>query len=176
MRHPLAIALSFALLLPVLGRYACFYLIEARLEAVFFEWSEEEDYATDELVVLAFSRRDAALLEWEHEREFVYQGQWYDVVERTERSDSLLLRCRPDGAETRLYGWWERSGPANPDRQENQLRWQRFLQSLFPPAPPEQPAPGLQAGRTNPPGLRLLFPPAVSLPPPVPPPEAAPLT
>lgn len=172
MHHPLAIALSFVLLLPVLGRYACFYLTEARLEAVFFEQSDG-GYPADELVFLAFSRRDAMQLEWEHDTEFVFQGQWYDVVERTERTDSLLLWCRPDSAETRLYDWWQGSGPADPDRHKKQMRWQRFLQSLVPPAVPNRPARGLQAGKTVRPALHLLFPSSVSLPPPVPPPDAA---
>ena len=55
------------------------------------------------LTTLVFSVRDAEHhLRWEHENEFEYQGQMYDIAERELRGDSIVFKVWPDHAETAL--------------------------------------------------------------------------
>jgi len=171
LRISLAIALSLVLLLPILGRYAFFLVAEARLEASFLE-TRSEEYAAEALVWLAFSRREAAELAWEHDREFAYRGTMYDLVERRESTDSLFFLCRPDGRETALYEWWSRAGLAQPDQQHASLPWKHFTDSLFPATNLARPFLGIECGRTVPPAGGPGLPHSIPQPPPVPPPEA----
>ena len=56
-----------------------------------------------ELVLLRFSKREIKeKLDWEHSKEFKYEGEMYDVVEKTETSDSVSYWCWWDYEETRL--------------------------------------------------------------------------
>jgi len=57
----------------------------------------------DDMVMLRFSREEARMkLRWEHHREFEYNRQMYDVVERTTVGDTIYFRCLWDKKETRL--------------------------------------------------------------------------
>lgn len=54
-------------------------------------------------VALTFSHADAdRLLEWEHEREFEYQGEMYDVIKQQSSRDSITYLCIWDHAETKI--------------------------------------------------------------------------
>lgn len=56
-----------------------------------------------DMVVLRFSREEARTkLRWEHPREFEYNRQMYDVVEKTTAGDTIYFRCLWDKKETRL--------------------------------------------------------------------------
>lgn len=56
-----------------------------------------------ELVTLSFSTQEAeAKLDWEHSKEFEYNGQMYDVVESKITADSAVYVCWPDDDETLL--------------------------------------------------------------------------
>lgn len=73
------------------------------------QWRQEvktqllQQMPAEALTSFHFSRAQAAQLEWEHAREFAYQGQFYDVVRRDTLGDSLLLLVWPDHAESRLH-------------------------------------------------------------------------
>lgn len=90
-------ALFFA---PFYGTY--FYLTlqqKAIQEAV--KRKLKEEILENELVTLTFSKKEIpTLLRWEHEKEFEYKGQMYDVVEVAEIGDSLQYTCWWDKAET----------------------------------------------------------------------------
>ncbi len=61
----------------------------------------EEGIPENELVKLTFSTSEInKVLRWEHEKEFEYNGQMYDVVEVTDVGDSLQYLCWWDKAET----------------------------------------------------------------------------
>ena len=61
----------------------------------------EEGIPSNELVKLTFFKKEIPkLLKWEHDKEFEYNGQMYDVVEVTEVGDSLQYLCWWDKAET----------------------------------------------------------------------------
>lgn len=62
----------------------------------------EEGLEPKELVTLQFSEAELKQLKWEHEREFEYKGQMYDVVERKMKGDTTLFVCWWDHEETRL--------------------------------------------------------------------------
>jgi hypothetical protein len=91
---------------------------------------------------LAFTPDEMATeLEWEHDAEFEYQGQMYDVVEKTVRVDSVIFWCIWDKAETGINRQLESvvalaAGQDTP-RQNTLQHLFSFLESLFftPPAP-----------------------------------------
>jgi hypothetical protein len=61
----------------------------------------EEGIPSNELVKLTFSTSEInKVLRWEHDKEFEYNGQMYDVVEVTDVGDSLQYLCWWDKAET----------------------------------------------------------------------------
>ncbi len=61
----------------------------------------EEGIPSNELVKLTFSTSEInKVLRWEHDKEFEYKGQMYDVVEVTDVGDSLQYLCWWDKAET----------------------------------------------------------------------------
>lgn len=56
-----------------------------------------------ELVLLAFTQAEnRSLLQWEHNREFEYQHQMYDVIDTEIRGDSIFYWCWWDHEETKL--------------------------------------------------------------------------
>ena len=61
----------------------------------------EERIPSNELVKLTFSTSEInKVLRWEHDKEFEFKGQMYDVVEVTNVGDSLQYLCWWDKAET----------------------------------------------------------------------------
>lgn len=89
-----------------------------------------------ELVLLCFSKHDAqTLLRWEHDKEFEFRGQMFDVVETREQGDFIFYHCWLDHAETHLNkqlaqlvsGLWE----SHPSKREAQKRLMDFLDLLF---------------------------------------------
>ena len=61
----------------------------------------EEGIPENELVKLTFYKEEIPkLLKWEHDKEFEYNGQMYDVVKVTDVGDSLQYLCWWDKAET----------------------------------------------------------------------------
>jgi hypothetical protein len=56
-----------------------------------------------DIVTLHFSYEDAKKhLDWEHGGEFEYQGQMYDVIEKSTTQDSIIYRCIRDHTETKI--------------------------------------------------------------------------
>ena len=88
----------------------------------------------DELVSFHFSKEEAELLDWEHEKEFEYHGEMYDVVERVETSDSLHLLCFWDQEESHIKQQiryltqllWQ-GDPLNKESQTRLLDFQKTL-------------------------------------------------
>lgn len=63
----------------------------------------EKEENPRELVTLTFTKSEIqTLLDWEHEREFEYQGQMYDVVEIHEKGNQITYVVWPDHEETKL--------------------------------------------------------------------------
>ncbi|WP_144603332.1 hypothetical protein [Algoriphagus algorifonticola] len=80
-----------------------------------FESRFEESEEKSNLLTLSFTREESqTLLEWEHEREFEYQGEMYDVLEIKEDGDQIHYLVWRDQEETKikkqLSELWEEEG------------------------------------------------------------------
>jgi len=70
----------------------------------------------DDLIEFRWSKPEAESLDWKEQDEFEYQGEMYDVVEKQERKDSLILWCYWDYAETQLHQKFKNLLAKNPYR------------------------------------------------------------
>lgn len=97
-----ALLLLLSLLAPTLALYSWLQGKKFVHREEVSEWMEE-DLPESELTLLVFSRSEAkSLLRWEHEREFEYRGQMYDLSKSEAKGDSLYYWVWPDHAETAL--------------------------------------------------------------------------
>lgn len=79
------------------------------------EWQIEEQVEEmllhsiplEELELLQLSHEEATtLLDWEHEHEFAYHGEMYDVVKSKSSTDSVWYWCWKDDKETAMKKQW----------------------------------------------------------------------
>lgn len=97
-----ALLLLLSLLAPTLALYSWLQGKKFVHREEVSEWMEE-DLPESELTLLVFSRSEArSLLRWEHDREFEYRGQMYDLSKSEAKGDSLYYWVWPDHAETAL--------------------------------------------------------------------------
>ena len=59
----------------------------------------QNDRYNKDVVVLMFTKAEVKELEWEEESEFCFKGDMYDVVEKTEKDNHVIIRCIPDKKE-----------------------------------------------------------------------------
>jgi len=64
--------------------------------------SIEKSFEKEELVLFEFTHQEIKKLDWEHESEFKYQGNMYDVAEREQKADKCFLWCYKDDKEKKL--------------------------------------------------------------------------
>lgn len=99
----------------------------------------ENKQLTDGLVELTFSVEETRTkLRWEHEREFEYKGQMYDIVEiKSAANGTITYTCWPDDEETKLnkkLGLLVRNEHPTKRPLEKQGQWfTDFFKSLFLP-------------------------------------------
>ena len=124
-----------ALLIPVSSMvgWLAYHKYEVREE---LEYGLLTSSSEIDIVTLTFSRKDAEkYLDWEHEREFEYQGEMYDVIEQTTTIDSISYRCVWDHAETKVKKQLDAlvDGALKKDKshQGTQLSIQQLFMSLF---------------------------------------------
>lgn len=94
--------LLFILIVPIGATYLW---LHQRKKAVKKEikWKMIAGLDKKELVYFTFSKKDIETkLRWEHSKEFEYQHQMYDVVEKKTVNDSVRLWCWWDFEETKL--------------------------------------------------------------------------
>ncbi len=88
-----------------------------------------------DLVLLKFSKTEAQNLKWEHDEEFEYLGEMYDVIEKHETTDSITYTVWPDKKETkvnRLISQTFRKGLQNDaQKSETQKRFLNFFHLLY---------------------------------------------
>lgn len=88
-----------------------------------------------ELMTFTFSKSEAAELEWEHDREFEFNGQSYDVVHQEDKVDSITYHVWWDKIESRIKSQLAElvSIALNKDEQQkqNQNQLERFLKGLY---------------------------------------------
>lgn len=103
MRPLVSFILFLALLLPSAGGWL--YLQQAlKIQRLTVKQTLLNGLESEQLQRFSFSKTDASrLLHWEHDLEFEYQGQRYDVAERRESADSLHLLCLWDSRESQIH-------------------------------------------------------------------------
>lgn len=89
----------------------------------------------EELVLLKFTKADSVKLRWEHDREFEYQGEMYDVVERHIKGDTTYYYCWWDFEETilnqKLQSLLTEIWQSNPNKKEHENHLIALYKSLF---------------------------------------------
>lgn len=135
MRTILGILLLSVLAAPLVGTHASLRQEKCRVKK---EVKKRLMAGVDsaDLVFFQFSKHDSeTLLRWEHEREFEYEEQMYDVVKKIEQGDSILLWCWWDHEETALNKHLRqllaKSQNNDPRRHEKERRLVCFFLSLF---------------------------------------------
>lgn len=101
-----------------------------------FKWKMIAGIDKAELVLLKFTDQEKqTLLNWEHPKEFEYQGEMYDIVETAQIGDTTYYWTWWDNEETKLNIQLDElvsfALGNNPKNQENRKRLQNFLKSLY---------------------------------------------
>ncbi len=59
---------------------------------------------TENTTVLSFDKQEFATIHWiENKREFCYNGKLYDVIDIVYSRETVLIHCKNDSAEDRLF-------------------------------------------------------------------------
>jgi hypothetical protein len=98
----IAILLLLFLLAPLGGTY---YALKKKKKMVRKEvkWKIIEGIDKSELVLLSFDKNETSKkLKWKHSKEFQFEGEMYDIVEKSETEDSIHYWCWWDSEETQL--------------------------------------------------------------------------
>ncbi|MEQ8582574.1 MAG: hypothetical protein RIC30_14635 [Marinoscillum sp.] len=89
----------------------------------------------NDLVLLKIALKDSSLLSWEHAKEFEYQHEMYDVVERYRHGDTTYYWCWWDHEETQLNRQLQalvnKAFANDPNHQSNRERVESFTSGLF---------------------------------------------
>jgi len=81
---------------PSLGTFGWLHYQKYAVRAEVKQMMINKGMAEEHLVVLQFTTEEKALLNWEHDKEFEYQGQMYDVVDSYQVGDIFYYSCWPD--------------------------------------------------------------------------------
>jgi len=89
-----------------------------------------------ELTLLIFSEEDkSSLLEWEHEKEFQFEGTMYDIVREDKIGELHYYWCWKDDKETALYKKYEellaKMHDQNSNEGNSQSHWLQFCLTLY---------------------------------------------
>jgi hypothetical protein len=96
------IILSLFLIAPVIATFTYLHYQKKQVKRT-VKWNMIAGLDKSELVLLTFSKPDSENeLEWKHSKEFGYQGEMYDIVEKKVVGDSIQYWCWWDYAETKL--------------------------------------------------------------------------
>lgn len=102
MKQLIGLFLLLCLLLPSAGTYVWLSLHKIQLKKE-VKKTLIASIEMEELVLLKFSKEDAEKkLEWEHSKEFEFEGNMYDIVKTQVINDSISYWCWLDYKETKL--------------------------------------------------------------------------
>ncbi|WP_133299865.1 hypothetical protein [Larkinella punicea] len=133
MRTSILILLLMTLGLPFWGTYTLLqsqkYRVRKDVENRLEEGRTESQRVTLKLAVSEIKTN----LRWEHDREFEYQGQMYDLIATTVVGDSVFYECWWDKEETRLNRQLASLEALEKDAQQEEESTEAspFLQPLF---------------------------------------------
>ncbi len=93
----------------------------------------ENDEINEELMQLSFKKSDMENgnidFNWKHKREFRYNGEMYDVVEKTETQDSISFYCYRDIKEKKYEENFDKHYE-NENGNEKQIPYGKFLSKI----------------------------------------------
>ena len=126
------------LLLLVVPITACFVVLKNQQRQIRKEvkWKMIAGIDKNELVLLKFSKKEInTTLNWKHNREFQFQNEFYDIVEKRVHKDSVYYWCWWDNEETQLSRkldeltsmYWKK----NPDHKQKKEGLQKLFKNLF---------------------------------------------
>jgi hypothetical protein len=132
-----AIGLLCALLLPALLIGLHLKLEKAALRSEIKHWLMEQTSREDLVAFTVDAAKAADVFDWEHESEFRYKGEMYDVVETEIIGNQIRYWCWHDAEESELEqrlnqlvaGIWS----GDPERTDDDRLVQQFLKKLFAP-------------------------------------------
>ena len=128
----------------------------------------------EELVLLKFTEEESQTkLRWEHSKEFEYNGQMYDIVDKEIRGDTIYYWCWWDHEETELNKKLDNlvayALGHDAQRKDSQKRVEDFYKTLYFSSNSNWALFLIQSGQTR--TIYKFNYQTISFPPPVPPPE-----
>ncbi|MCB0516203.1 MAG: hypothetical protein R2798_13285 [Chitinophagales bacterium] len=131
----IGILLLFCLVAPVTGMFFLLqyqkFQLKKEIKQHIISGIDKED-----LVLLKFTREQVqSQLVWEHDKEFSYQGEMYDIVSTQTVGDTIFYWCWWDNEETqlnqKLIALLNIQLQHNQQRKSNQQQILAFFKSLF---------------------------------------------
>ena len=131
----IAIVLFFCLVVPMATTYTIYSVRKGKIRKE-VKHKIIEGLNRNEFTLLRFSKEDMeAKLRWEHSKEFEFEGEMYDVVEKEEHGDTIVFWCWWDKEETalgqKLKTLASKAQGNDPQQKETQKRVNQFLKSLY---------------------------------------------
>lgn len=125
----------FCLIAPVVATFTFLQYQKKQVKRE-VKWKMIVGIDKDELVFLKFTNEEIQTeLRWEHSKEFEYNGQMYDIVEKSIQVDTIYYWCWWDHEETKLNkqldGLLAKVLGNNPQRQEKKSQLADFFKKLF---------------------------------------------
>lgn len=97
-----SILFCFFLIAPVVITFTFFHFEKKQIKRT-VKWKMIDGIDKSELVFFKFSKSETeTVLNWKHSKEFSYQGEMYDIVEKKNEGDSIAYWCWWDHQETAL--------------------------------------------------------------------------
>jgi len=140
-RSTVSILLIGFLLLPSAG-YMLWYSTNKSMIRKQIKTRMKTQLDLNQLVYLSFSKQELqSKLRWEHEHEFEYNNQMYDIIHSESCEDSVEFWCWLDHEETRLKQqldeWTRGALEGDPCRNQVEHQLKQFLKNMVMPASPE---------------------------------------
>ena len=102
MKRTTAILLFFALTFPFWGSLVVLHIQKKKVQRE-IKWSIAKGLPKSELTHLSFKSNEVdARVEWKHNKEFRFEGEMYDIVQKQQQGDSIHFWCWWDKEETLL--------------------------------------------------------------------------
>lgn len=133
--NSVGILLLFCLVLPFCGSY---FWLQGKVKEARDNASAhlQGELPEEETITLTFAIADIeTFLEWEHSREFRYNGNMYDVVHTAYHGDSISYQCYLDHKESKLRKAISQLAPkwaqGEPQRDNQQQRIADFFKLVY---------------------------------------------
>ncbi|HMR89199.1 MAG TPA: hypothetical protein PKD51_13655 [Saprospiraceae bacterium] len=94
--------LILTLCLPMLVIWS-YFMVKQQMVKNEVEEKRNEGFNKDVVKILTFAKKDIkTIVRWEHDREFEFLGEMYDVISSLESEDSITYTCYWDIEETKI--------------------------------------------------------------------------